>query len=122
MVILASIVLALGGIVWWCSGSWAARVVAVILLVPFGAFCVGGAVSSLTSPDHLSPQTVAGVVIGGIAGWLLAGLPRRYGKRREDAIIVRYYQIAENSGQGQHLVVGSAAGSGSASHGRVARF
>jgi predicted membrane protein len=93
MVILASIVLALGGIVWWCSGSWAARVVATVLLVPFCAYGVGGIVALLTAPNQLSAQAVAGIILGGICGWLLAGLPQRYGKRREDAIMARYYAL-----------------------------
>ncbi len=78
MVILASIVLALGGIVWWCSGSWAARVVATVLLVPFSAYAVGGIIAFQTAPNQLSPQAVAGIIIGGIGGWFLAGWPQRY--------------------------------------------
>lgn len=101
MIILASIVLILGGIVWWCSGSWAARVVATVLLVPFGAYSVGGIVAYMTAPDQLSPQAVAGIILGGIGGWFLAWWPSRYWERQ--SMLRRRAEIVQWDIRPQHL-------------------
>lgn len=116
MEILVGGVIVLAGAVYWCAGGWAARVVATILLVPFGAFCVGGAISSLTAPNHLAPQTVAGIIIGGVAGWLLAAWPRWYWERRAKREDDAAYALTA-----RHWAADNAADSDSASRVHVAR-